>query len=208
MHSPLLFIVLQIYTCYACSGSELLCIKGDCPTVDAAPRHISFLPLGLFATLCDFYSTEREKQLQQRRICKRKHHGSASKRYIRRGCSVRLYCRCFLFTREGREEKTDVIVFCVHLIPYLSTIQLTHLWTYLPNKTNRKRAPQEFKNAVDFLRGKAGPKIRLGILNGKRVEYFKGASSFFILYSCGHAGYLWCTIHIISNRENGCPYIT
>ncbi|KJE02218.1 translocation protein SEC62 [Cryptococcus gattii NT-10] len=41
----------------------------------------------------------------------------------------------------------------------------------------QKRAPQEFKNAVDFLRGKAGPKIRLGILNGKRVEYFKGKTA-------------------------------
>lgn len=29
---------------------------------------------------------------------------------------------------------------------------------------------------VDFLRGKNGPKVRRGILNGKRIDYFKGKS--------------------------------
>ena len=29
---------------------------------------------------------------------------------------------------------------------------------------------------ADFLRGKNGPKVRRGILNGKRVDYFKGES--------------------------------
>ncbi|OXG17631.1 translocation protein SEC62 [Cryptococcus neoformans Ze90-1] len=47
----------------------------------------------------------------------------------------------------------------------------------------QKRAPQEFKNAVDFLRAKAGPKVRLGILNGKRVEYFKGKTAIRTLLS-------------------------
>ncbi len=36
-------------------------------------------------------------------------------------------------------------------------------------------APQEMRNVVNFLRsGKAGVKIRVGVLNGKRVDYFKG----------------------------------
>ena len=38
------------------------------------------------------------------------------------------------------------------------------------------QAPPEIKSLVDFLRGKNGPKVRTGILNGKRVEYFKGTS--------------------------------
>jgi hypothetical protein len=38
-------------------------------------------------------------------------------------------------------------------------------------------APQEMRNVVNFLRSsKAGLKIRVGVLNGKRVDYFKGGS--------------------------------
>ncbi|WVN87650.1 uncharacterized protein L203_102833 [Cryptococcus depauperatus CBS 7841] len=47
----------------------------------------------------------------------------------------------------------------------------------------QKRAPSDIKNVVDFLRGKAGPKVRLGILNGKRVEYFKGKTAIRCLLS-------------------------
>ncbi|RSH95717.1 Translocation protein S62 [Saitozyma podzolica] len=36
----------------------------------------------------------------------------------------------------------------------------------------QKRAPAELKAVADFLRGKNGPKVRRGILNGKRVDYF------------------------------------
>lgn len=37
------------------------------------------------------------------------------------------------------------------------------------------KAPQELRNAVNYLRSsKAGMKIRVGILNGKRIDYFKG----------------------------------
>ena len=42
------------------------------------------------------------------------------------------------------------------------------------------QAPVEFKAVADFLRGKNGPKIRRGVLNGKRVEYFKGGLSRFV----------------------------
>ena len=36
-------------------------------------------------------------------------------------------------------------------------------------------APQELRNVASFLRsGKAGMKVRVGALNGKRVDYFKG----------------------------------
>jgi len=38
-------------------------------------------------------------------------------------------------------------------------------------------APPEVRNVVNFLRsGKAGIKVRTGILNGKRIDYFKGKS--------------------------------
>lgn len=37
----------------------------------------------------------------------------------------------------------------------------------------------EHRAVVEFLRGKNGPKVRRGILNGKRVDYFKGASASF-----------------------------
>lgn len=32
----------------------------------------------------------------------------------------------------------------------------------------------ETRNVVNFLRSKSGMKIRTGVLNGKRVDYFKG----------------------------------
>ncbi|WVQ77913.1 hypothetical protein IAR50_007619 [Cryptococcus sp. DSM 104548] len=44
-------------------------------------------------------------------------------------------------------------------------------------KDAQKRAEPELKNVVDFLRAKSGPKVRMGILNGKRVEYFKGKTA-------------------------------
>lgn len=36
------------------------------------------------------------------------------------------------------------------------------------------QASAEHKAVVEFLRGKNGPKVRRGVLNGKRVDYFKG----------------------------------
>lgn len=39
----------------------------------------------------------------------------------------------------------------------------------------QQKAPQEMRNVVNFLRSsKAGLKNRVGVLNGKRVDYFKG----------------------------------
>ena len=36
-------------------------------------------------------------------------------------------------------------------------------------------ATPEVRNIVNFLRsGKAGIKVRVGVLNGKRIDYFKG----------------------------------
>ena len=41
----------------------------------------------------------------------------------------------------------------------------------------QSKAPQDIRNVVNFLRSSnAGIKIRVGILNGKRIDYFKGAS--------------------------------
>jgi translocation protein SEC62 len=34
--------------------------------------------------------------------------------------------------------------------------------------------PPDLKAVVNFLRGKSGMKLHTGVLNGKRVEYFKG----------------------------------
>ncbi|OCF31475.1 translocation protein SEC62 [Kwoniella heveanensis CBS 569] len=47
----------------------------------------------------------------------------------------------------------------------------------------QKRAEPELKNVVEFLRGKNGPKVRRGILNGKRVDYFKGKTAIRTLLS-------------------------
>ena len=39
----------------------------------------------------------------------------------------------------------------------------------------QQKATQEIRNVVNFLRSsKAGLKNRVGVLNGKRVDYFKG----------------------------------
>src|SRR5438477_6708436 len=40
----------------------------------------------------------------------------------------------------------------------------------------QQRAPPDVRNAVQFLRsGKSEMKVRVGALNGKRLDYFKGA---------------------------------
>lgn len=36
-------------------------------------------------------------------------------------------------------------------------------------------APADTRAVINFLRSKNGPKLRTGVLNGKRVDYFKGA---------------------------------
>ncbi|EIW78501.1 translocation protein [Coniophora puteana RWD-64-598 SS2] len=49
-------------------------------------------------------------------------------------------------------------------------------------------APQDIKNVVSFLRSsKAGIKIRVGALNGKRVDYFKGKTAAKALQSPAYA---------------------
>ena len=41
----------------------------------------------------------------------------------------------------------------------------------------QSKASPEIRNVVNFLRSSgAGMHIRVGILNGKRIDYFKGAS--------------------------------
>ncbi|WWC85167.1 uncharacterized protein L201_000024 [Kwoniella dendrophila CBS 6074] len=47
----------------------------------------------------------------------------------------------------------------------------------LPVLEAQKRADPELKKVVEFLRGKNGPKVRRGILNGKKVDYFKGKTA-------------------------------
>lgn len=44
----------------------------------------------------------------------------------------------------------------------------------------QQKASQEIRNVVNFLRSsKAGLKNRVGVLNGKRVDYFKGMMRLF-----------------------------
>jgi translocation protein SEC62 len=44
------------------------------------------------------------------------------------------------------------------------------------------KAPPEIKKVAQFLRGGgAGMKVRVGALNGKRLDYFKGASFIHLL---------------------------
>ncbi|CAG8717424.1 17082_t:CDS:2, partial [Acaulospora colombiana] len=38
-------------------------------------------------------------------------------------------------------------------------------------------APPEIRAVVNFLRSKSGPKLRTGVLDGKRVDYFKGSGA-------------------------------
>jgi translocation protein SEC62 len=45
----------------------------------------------------------------------------------------------------------------------------------MPTNEMQLKASQEIRNVVNFLRSsKAGLKNRVGVLNGKRVDYFKG----------------------------------
>jgi translocation protein SEC62 len=45
----------------------------------------------------------------------------------------------------------------------------------MSTKELQLKAPQEMRNVVNFLRSsKAGLKNRVGVLNGKRIDYFKG----------------------------------
>jgi len=52
----------------------------------------------------------------------------------------------------------------------------------------QKTAPQDIRNVADFLRsGKGGLKTRVGLWNGKRVDYFKGKSAVKALLSPAYA---------------------
>lgn len=51
----------------------------------------------------------------------------------------------------------------------------------------QSKAPQDVRNVVNFLRSSsAGMKIRVGVLNGKRVDYFKGESRATLSVYFGH----------------------
>ncbi|RDX42465.1 translocation protein [Polyporus arcularius HHB13444] len=52
----------------------------------------------------------------------------------------------------------------------------------------QSKAPQDIRNVVNFLRGSAaGIKVRVGVLNGKRIDYFKGKSAVKALTSPAYA---------------------
>lgn len=156
-----------------------------------APRHLSFLSLLL---LFLFFISPEPKTLW--RLPQTLHRSWMPSTFI--SCLLQL-------TGREREAKADATVCFAHHLS-INRPKLIHLSIYSPVKNNRKRAPQEFKNAVDFLRAKAGPKVRLGILNGKRVEYFKGTYPLFNLYNVA-CEVLMVTTTTISNRQNGYSHI-
>ncbi|KAH9852272.1 translocation protein [Lenzites betulinus] len=52
----------------------------------------------------------------------------------------------------------------------------------------QSKAPQDIRNVVNFLRSSnAGMKVRVGVLNGKRVDYFKGKGAVKALLSPAYA---------------------
>ncbi|KAI0754352.1 translocation protein [Daedaleopsis nitida] len=52
----------------------------------------------------------------------------------------------------------------------------------------QSKAPQDIRNVVNFLRSsKAGMKVRVGVLNGKRIDYFKGKGAVKALTSPAYA---------------------
>lgn len=51
----------------------------------------------------------------------------------------------------------------------LTNQTVAHLVVVLPSA--------DLKAVANFLRNKSGIKLRVGVLNGKRVDYFKGLSS-------------------------------
>ena len=68
-------------------------------------------------------------------------------------------------------------------------------------------APPEIRNLVNFLRSsKAGIKVRVGVLNGKRIDYFKGAYTIFIattvtILCCITMTYdVWLTEHQLNHH--------
>jgi len=58
----------------------------------------------------------------------------------------------------------------------------------MSTKEQQQKASQEVRNVVNFLRSsKAGLKNRVGVLNGKRLDYFKGKSAVKALLSPAYA---------------------
>ncbi|EST05637.1 Translocation protein Sec62 [Kalmanozyma brasiliensis GHG001] len=55
------------------------------------------------------------------------------------------------------------------------------------SQEHQSSAPPPARNVVNFLRNKAGLKTRVGALNGKRVDYFKGSSAVKALLSPAYA---------------------
>lgn len=51
----------------------------------------------------------------------------------------------------------------------------------------QKDAPSEIRAVINFLRSKNGPKLRTGVLNGKRVDYFKGSGAIKALLTPAYA---------------------
>lgn len=69
------------------------------------------------------------------------------------------------------------------------------------------KAPADLRNVISFLRSsKAGMKTRTGVLNGKRIDYFKGPSillssrSFHSSCSLATSSYITCVVSYLCTR--------
>lgn len=70
-----------------------------------------------------------------------------------------------------------------HITPKYHSEDPKQVWEYnriatdMSTSDQQTKAPADLRNVVQFLRGSnSGMKIRVGALNGKRIDYFKGAS--------------------------------
>ncbi|WOO83403.1 Translocation protein SEC62 [Vanrija pseudolonga] len=70
----------------------------------------------------------------------------------------------------------------------------------------QKRAPADLQAVADFLRGKNGPKVRRGVLNGKRVDYFKGKTAVRTLLGPAYAKLK--KVPAVTNEEEAAALIT
>ena len=66
---------------------------------------------------------------------------------------------------------------------HLLTLVLSPSLDLCFRQEQQSAAPPEARNIVNFLRNNAGIKTRVGVLNGKRVDYFKGSAAIKALLS-------------------------